>query len=103
MLIFTRCWLATAIVLATSSAALAAPTEPGVSRDLALARAARVSDIRYRLSFTVKEHESAVAGSESVTFESRTAGDLPIDYRDGVIQSATLNDHPIATELTNVI
>ncbi len=42
-----------------------------------------------------------MAGSETVTFESKTAGDLPIDYRDGVIQSATLNGQPIATELTN--
>jgi hypothetical protein len=63
MLIFsgtpTRYWLATVIVLAASSAALAAPTEAGVAHELAVARAARVSDIRYRLSFTVKEHESA--------------------------------------------
>ena len=95
------CWLATAIVLATSSAGLAASTESGVAHELAVARAARVSDIRYRLSFTVKEHESAVAGSETVTFESKIAGDLPIDYRDGVIQSATLNGQPIAQELTN--
>jgi aminopeptidase N len=89
------------MVLAFSSAALAAPTEPGVSHELSVARAARVSDIRYRLSFTLKERESAVAGSETVTFESRTAGDLPIDYRDGVIQSATLNGQPITTALAN--
>ncbi len=42
-----------------------------------------------------------MAGSETVRFESRTAGDLPIDYRDGVIQSANLNGQPIATALTN--
>src|SRR5579859_5435467 len=105
MLIFrgspTRWWLATAMALAVSEAALAAPAEPGVSHDLAVARAARVSDIRYQLSFTLKEHESTVAGSETVTFESASAGDLPIDYRDGLVQSATLNGQPIATELTN--
>jgi aminopeptidase N len=105
MLIFsgtpTRYWLATALVLAASSPALATPTEAGVAHELAVVRGARLSDIRYRLSFTVKEHESAVAGNETVTFESKTAGDLPIDYRDGVIQSATLNGQPIATELTN--
>src|SRR6202051_1236742 len=104
MLIFsglpTRCWLAT-IVLAVSSAALAARTEAGVAHELAVARAARVSDIPYRLSFILKEHESAVAGSETVTFESKTTGDLPIDYRDGVIRSATLNGQPIAQELIN--
>jgi aminopeptidase N len=97
----TRYWFATAILAAISSAALAAPQEAGVSHDLAVTRAARVSDIRYRLSFTLKEHESAVTGSETVAFESRTAGDLPIDYRDGVIQSATLNGHPISPEAVN--
>ena len=97
----TRYWFATAILAAVSSAALAAPQEAGISHDLAVTRAARVSDIRYRLSFTLKEHESAVTGSETVTFESRTAGDLPIDYRDGVIQSATLNSQPIAKDLTS--
>jgi aminopeptidase N len=101
MLILTRCWLATAIALAVSSAALAGPTEPGVAHEMAVARGARVSDIRYRLSFTLREHESAVAGSETVTFKSSTAGDLPFDYRDGAIQSATLNGQPIAKELVN--
>jgi len=97
----TRNLLATAILLAVPNAAMATPTEPGVSRDLAAARAARLSNIRYRLSFTLKEHESAVAGTETLTFESRTAGDLSIDYRDGVLQSATLNGHPIPKELEN--
>jgi aminopeptidase N len=97
----TRNLLATAILLVLSNAAMATPTEPGVSHDLAVARAARLSYIRYQLSFTLKEHESAVAGTETLTFESRTAGDLSIDYRDGVIQSATLNGHPIPKELEN--
>ena len=97
----TRNLLATAILLALPNAAMATPTVPGVSHDLAVARAARLSNIRYRLSFTLKEHESAVAGTETLTFESRTAGDLSIDYRDGVIQSATLNGHPIPKELEN--
>src|ERR1700738_3558898 len=97
----TRNLLATAILLALPNAAMATPTEPGVSRDLAVARAARLSNIRYRLSFTLKEHESAVAGTETLTFESRTAGYLSIDYRDGVVQSATHNGHPIPKELEN--
>jgi aminopeptidase N len=97
----TRNLLTTAILLALSNVAMATPTEPGISRDLAMARAARLSHIRYRLSFTLKEHESAVAGTETLTFESKTAGDVPLDYRDGVIQSATLNGHPIPKELEN--
>ena len=90
-----------AVLFAVSHAAMAIATEPGVSHGLAIARAARLSNIRYRLSFTLKEHEPAVAGSETLTFDSKTAGDLPIDYRDGVLQSATLNGHAIATDVEN--
>jgi aminopeptidase N len=91
----------TAIVLTVSIAAMAAPAESGVSHALAIARAARLSHIRYRLSFTIKEHEQAVAGTETVTFESKSAGDLAIDYRDGVLKSATLNGRAIPTEMVN--
>ena len=83
------------------SCATKSPTEPGVSRELAIVRAARLSNLRYRLSFTIKEHESAVAGTENLTFDSKTAGYLPIDYRDGVLQAATLNGHAIPTQLEN--
>lgn len=97
----TQNLLAVAILLAFPSAAMAISTGPGVSHDLAVARATRLSNIRYRLSFSLKEHDSAVAGTEMLTFESRTAGNLPIDYRDGVLQSATLNGHPIPKKLEN--
>ena len=39
-----------------------------------------------------------VAGTETVTFQSKSAGDLPMDYRDGVVRPATLNGRVIATE-----
>jgi hypothetical protein len=91
----------TTILLAVSNTVLAIPLESGVSHELAIARAARLSNLRYQLSFMLKEHESAVAGTETLSFESNSSGDLPIDYRDGVLQSATLNGHPIPTELEN--
>ncbi len=93
--------LIAAILLALINTTLATAEEVGVSHALAIARAARISDIHYRLSFTLKEHEAAVAGSETLTFESKTAGDLAIDYRDGTIQSATLNGNAIPAELVN--
>ena len=93
--------LLAALLLVFSVRALAVAPEPGVSRALAIARAARVSKVRYQLSFTLREHASTVAGTETVTFESKSPGDLPIDYRDGSLQSATLNGHAISTELVN--
>ena len=93
--------LLAALLLVFSIRAMAVAPEPGVSRALAIARAARVSKLRYQLSFTLREQASTVAGTETVTFESKSAGDLPIDYRDGILQSATLNGHAISTELVN--
>lgn len=92
----------TAMTLAISITAMAAPAaEPGVSRSLAADRAARLSNLRYQLSFTLREHEAAVAGTETLTFDSKSAGDLPIDYRDGTLQSATLNGRALAATLEN--
>lgn len=72
---------------------------PGISRALAAARAQRVSNLRYDLSFTLAEHAATIPGSGTVEFDSRTGGDLLIDYRDGSLQAATLNDHAISTQL----
>jgi aminopeptidase N len=93
--------LLTITILFAANTAMASPTEPGVSRELAIVRAARLSNLRYQLSFTIKEHESAIAGTETLTFDSKTAGDFPIDYRDGALQAATLNGHAIPTQLEN--
>ena len=81
--------------------AMAATVEAGVSHALAQERAGRISNLRYTLAFTLKEHENAVAGTETVTFDSKTVGDLVIDYRDGLLISASLNGQPISTALNN--
>src|SRR5271166_5372959 len=97
-----RSALLTAMTLTISTIAMAAPAvEPGVSRSLAADRAARLSNLRYQLSFTLREHEAAVAGTETLTFDSKSTGDLPIDYRDGTLQSATFNGRAIAAKMEN--
>jgi aminopeptidase N len=80
---------------------MAATVEPGISQALAVARAGWISDLHYELGFAIKEHASAIAGTETVTFESKAAGELPMDYRDGVVQSATVNGKAIATDEVN--
>jgi aminopeptidase N len=80
---------------------MASPADVGVSRSLAIERADRLTNLRYQLAFILKEHLASVSGTEALSFESSSAGDLPIDYRDGTIQSATLNGHSIPTELRN--
>jgi len=88
-------------LFATSITSILSASEPGVSRELAVERAARLSNLRYHLSFAIKEHASTLEATELLTFESETAGDLLIDYRDGVLHSAELNGQPISTQLEN--
>ncbi len=93
--------LLAAAVLLPAAAARAIPAQAGVSRALAQARAARLSDLHYQLAFTPREHASTVDGSETLTFTSRSGGDLLLDYRDGVLHSAQLNGQPIPATLDN--
>jgi aminopeptidase N len=96
-------WLAVSIMmaLALTTTHLAAAEEPGVSHTLAIARAARLSELRYDLAFSIKQHVAAVAGKETLRFSDSATGDLVLDYRDGTISSATLNGTTIATTLEN--
>jgi aminopeptidase N len=89
-----------AILLSVSSAH-AAPVEPGVSKALALSRAARISGLHYALDFQLTPHSPTIAGHETLTFTDTAAGDLALDYRDGTISAATLNGKEIATALDN--
>ena len=76
-----------------------AQAEPGVSRSLAQERVQRLSNVRYDLTFALKEHAATVDGVATIEFDSRSAGDLLIDYRDGQLRSATLNGQPISSQL----
>ncbi len=93
--------LTAASLIAAIRPLLATCEGPGVSHTLAIARAARLSDIHYSLAFTLKQHETPVPGTETVTFTSRSSGDLVIDYRDGVLHTAILNGAAIPVALDN--
>jgi aminopeptidase N len=97
----SRNLFAVAILVALPNITIAATVETGVSHTLAMARAARLSNLRYRLSFVLSMHESTVAGAETLSFESNSAGDLLIDYRDGILRSAMLNGKAIPAMLDN--
>lgn len=88
-----------AVFLLTLPMLVLAQAETGVSRTLARERAQRVSNLRYDLAFTLKEHAATVDGIATVRFDSRSAGDLLIDYRDGELRAATLNGQAIPAQL----
>ncbi len=89
------------MLFAGSGTSIMFGSEPGVSRALAIERAARISNLRYQLSFAIKEHGQVVDGTESLIFDSKSAGNMLIDYRDGILHWAELNGQPISTQLEN--
>ena len=72
----------------------------GVSRALAISRGERVSDLHYRIEFSLAAHADAIAGHEWITFElaaNATGRDLALDFRQGSIANASLNGSSIPT------
>ncbi len=59
------------LMLSLAAVAHAWAQGPGVSQELAVSRSARVADVRYKLSFTLKAHAAAVTGQELLSFEDR--------------------------------
>ncbi len=87
-------------LLCVSSRMKAQSTDAGISRGLAMARAARLSDLHYALHFHVDATSSDLRAEETLTFADSGMGDLAIDFREGTLLSATLNGHAVATRLT---
>lgn len=85
--------LAVTTIVASASAQI---VPSGIPRSLARERAARVSALQYELHFSLVPHAPVTQGSESLTFSLNNASDpLLIDYRDGHLQSLTLNGHTL--------
>ena len=68
---------------------------PGVSRELATSRAARVSDVRYDLRLDVTTRDT-VRGHVVVRFVRRGLGDAILDFRGPRLASPVANDAPLA-------
>src|ERR1700692_2999210 len=82
------------------SAAVPAPvvvpvTAPvGIPRELAVARAARVSELHYGLRYTLVPHAAGTEGLEHLRFKLAGAGSrepLLLDFRDGKVESLAVN------------
>lgn len=85
---FVMCGLLSA-GLAGVTQAQSAPV--GIPRALAQERAARVSGVRYGLSFTLVPHARSTQGTEQVRFSLKdSTRPLLLDFRDGVLRSSTL-------------
>jgi aminopeptidase N len=95
--------------LATCFAALAllavpdafADAPPGIPRALARERAAEISGVRYRLSFTLAPQAAAASGTELIRFHLGTLRPVLLDFRDGTIANVTLNGASIPAKMEN--
>lgn len=89
--------------LLCSSLALAQSAPSGIPRALARDRAAALSNVRYELTFSLRERADTAAGREILSFiyQPQGAHDLLLDYRDGQITKADVNGTAAATSLDN--
>jgi aminopeptidase N len=78
----------------------AAPPE-GIPREMARQRAALVSDMRYRLSFTLTPGAANVPGRAHLIFTMKKPAALLLDYREGALRSLSVNGAPHAPTVVN--
>src|SRR5437588_6653771 len=94
-------WRRVILTLAVLAAPSFCATPVGIPRELAQARAELVSDLRYRLHFTLVPHASTTAGRVELRFQLRALSPLLIDYRDGVVRKLEVNDSDTTVEAEN--
>jgi aminopeptidase N len=86
--------------LAVAAVACAQAPE-GIPRQLAGERAANISDVRYMLSFSLAPKTNDVPGTADITFTLRNAQDTLLDYRDGAVKRANVNEKDIEPRTEN--
>lgn len=76
---------------------LAAPA--GIPHSLAQERAARLSDLRYAIHFTLPAHATTIAGHEVLTFDNAALGPLLLDFREGIVSAVAVNGHAVSSKV----
>ncbi|MGB7283307.1 MAG: M1 family aminopeptidase [Candidatus Acidiferrum sp.] len=80
---------------------LAATPPEGIPRELARQRAARLSDIRYRLWFTLAPHAPSTSGHEDLRFHSNSSAAVLLDFREGAVMNLAINGHAVPAKIEN--
>ncbi|MGA2589269.1 MAG: M1 family aminopeptidase [Bryobacteraceae bacterium] len=77
------------------------PTE-GISHELARQRAARISDVKYRLSLDLVPDADRLPGREEISFQLAAANDpVVLDFRDGTFSNVSVNGAHAEAESRN--
>ena len=75
----------------SSSLVAQAGAPVGIPRELARERAERVSDVRYRLRYTLVPKATETLGHEEIRFQLKAAGPMLLDFREGTVSDVTVN------------
>ena len=92
------------IALVALAACSRLPVEPGVSRELARDRAARIDSVRYELIFRIPEDKAEpVEGMVTLTFDLKARSPVQLDFREGAeaIQGLVVNGKSQTTDYQN--
>ncbi len=73
----------------------------GIPRALAGERAQIISNLRYRISFTLAPHANSSAGHEELRFTLKSAQPVLLDFRDGSVRQMTVNGAEVAGSIDN--
>ena len=87
--------LATLVMFgAVSTPSLSSAAPIGIPRELAVERAALVSDLHYDLAYTLVPHSPTTTATEHLSFQLKSnTSPLLLDFRDGHIASLSINSH----------
>jgi len=80
---------------------LAATPPEGIPHELARRRAAQLSQIRYRLRFTLTPHAPLASGHEDIQFHSSSSAVVLLDFREGTVMDLTINGVTLAARIEN--
>jgi aminopeptidase N len=92
-------------ILAAGALASSGPTPPdplmgpGISRQLAVQRASQLGGVRYYVSLSVTERDTA-RGTISIRFAAKRSGDVIVDFRGPGLSDVTVNGRPSGLTLT---
>jgi aminopeptidase N len=73
----------------------------GIPHEMARERAGQISDVRYHLTFVLVPHAAATAGKAEITFNLKTAQGVLLDYRDGAVNTITVNGTMVPVKAEN--
>ena len=73
----------------------------GIPRELARERAARISEVRYGLRFTLTPKAETAAGHEELKFRAKPGGTLWLDFRGTAISKLMVNGSAVEAKIEN--